>query len=145
MKSFAYIKRCLQAFGIIPWDGTTSKIIDKLQITFFVILYSQYLCTSFCYLVFQQKDFIALCLSMFFSASGVMNVWIYSVFLLNRQKIIEIERDMNAMVNQREQYILTNFNVFLPNLALLLNISPKEHRNRAFVKFISRLMSYFQI
>lgn len=31
-----------------------------------------------------------------------MNVWIYSVFLLNRQKIIEIERDMNAMVNQRE-------------------------------------------
>lgn len=114
MKSFAYVKRCFKAFGIIPWHGTTSKIVDKLQMIFFVILYTQYLCTSLCYLVFQEKDFIAMCLSMFFSASGIMNVWIYSVFLLNRQEIIEIERDMDSMVNERECFFV-NFCIFLQN------------------------------
>lgn len=111
MKTFVHVKRFLRVLGILPWHESSSlstwsppTTMQRVQNVFFVLLYTQFLCTSLCYLIFVEKDFSGFCLSLFFSASGILDVWIYSVLLLNCEEIHGIIRDTEKAIDESRKH-----------------------------------------
>lgn len=111
MKTFVHVRWFLRVLGILPWHESSPlstwsppTTMQRVQNVFFLLLYTQYLCTSFCYLIFVKKDFSGFCLSLFFFASGILDVWIYSVLLLNREEIYGVIRDTEKAIDESRKH-----------------------------------------